>query len=126
MTPTPAEMDRLRTQLLEERERVVSAIEHLHEEHPGTLADEAGELSTSGTDNHLGDMATATHDRQLDYTLEDNSEAVLRAIDGALARMDEGTYGSCTRCGRPIRVERLEALPYAELCIDCKREVERG
>ena len=48
------------------------------------------------------------------------------AIDAALARIDAGTYGTCERCGRPIGQERLEAIPYATLCIDCKREVERG
>jgi RNA polymerase-binding protein DksA len=62
----------------------------------------------------------------MDYTLEENSEAVLAAIDAALRRIEDGTYGTCQRCGNPIAPERLEALPYAELCIDCKRRVERG
>ena len=49
---------------------------------------------------------------------------MLAAIDRALARIEDGTYGTCQR-GKQIAAERLEALPYAELCIDCKREVER-
>jgi DnaK suppressor protein len=123
---TPPDTDRFRQMLLEDRERVRAAIEHLHQEHPGSLAEEAGELVSPSADNHLGDMATATFDREMDYTLEDNAEALLAAIDGALERIEEGTYGTCGRCGKPIAVERLEALPYAELCIDCKREVERS
>lgn len=115
--------DRFRRLLVEERGRVRGAIDNLHVESPGSLEDETGDLVTS--DNHLADAATATFDRELSDTLEDNSEAVLAAIEGALERLDEGTYGTCTRCGRPIAEERLEALPYAELCIECKRKSER-
>jgi RNA polymerase-binding protein DksA len=115
--------DRFRQMLLEERERVVRAIEYLHEENPGSIEDETGE--ESGFDNHLADTATVTFDREVDYTLEENSEAVLKAIEAALVRIEAGTYGTCVRCGREIAPERLEALPYAELCIDCKREAER-
>ena len=61
------------------------------------------------------------HDRSLDYTLEDNEEHLLASIDDALKRIEDGTYGICTNCGRPISEERLEALPWAELCIDCAR-----
>jgi RNA polymerase-binding protein DksA len=115
-----------RRMLLEERERIESAIAHLHEENPGSLEEETGELASSSVDNHLGDTATATFDRQMGVTLEENAESVLAAIDGALRRIEEGTYGTCTRCGREIGRERLEALPYAELCIECKRAAERG
>ena len=61
----------------------------------------------------------------MDATLEENSEHVLNAIDEALRRIDEGTYGTCVRCGNRITEERLEAMPYAEKCIDCKRLEER-
>ena len=43
---------------------------------------------------------------------------MLAAIDAALERMEEGTYGICEKCGKPIGEERLEALPWATLCID--------
>ena len=110
--------------LLEERDRVLRAIENLHNETPGSLEEATGEETSF--DNHLGDTATVTYDREMDYTLEENSEAVLKAIEAALGRIEAGTYGKCQRCGREIAPERLEALPYAELCIDCKRRVERG
>jgi RNA polymerase-binding protein DksA len=117
------ETDRFRETLLEERTRVAAAIQNLHDEHPGTLAEDAGE--ETAYDNHLADTATETYDRELDYTLEENSEHVLAEIDGALKRIEEGTYGTCTNCDRPIAVERLEALPWATLCIDCQRDRER-
>ena len=111
-----------REALLEERTRVQAAIQNLHDENPGTLAEDAGE--ETAYDNHLADTATETYDRELDYTLEENSEHVLADIDAALNRIEEGTYGICTNCGEPIAVERLEALPWATLCIDCKRNRE--
>ena len=117
--------DRMRERLLEERKRVLGALDNLHAENPGSLEDETGELVNSSADNHMADTATETFERELADTLQDNTGAVLTAIDGALERIDNGTYGTCIRCGQPIAPERLEALPYAELCIDCKREAER-
>ena len=115
--------DLFREALLEERRLVAAAIENLHEETPGSLTDDSGE--ESAYDNHLGDTATDTYDRELGYTLEENSEHVLSEIDAALKRIDEGTYGTCTNCGKQIAEERLEARPWATLCIDCQRERER-
>jgi DnaK suppressor protein len=115
--------ERFRSLLLEERERVRHTVSHLHEQNHRSLEDETEEETF---DNHLADSATATLDREIDYTLEEKSEHVLNAIERALRRIDEGKYGICGRCGKPISEERLEALPYADRCIDCKRLEERG
>jgi RNA polymerase-binding protein DksA len=115
--------DRFRTALLEERERVAAAIENLHAETPGSLTDDSGE--ETAYDNHLGDTATVTYDRELGYTLEENSEHVLAEIDAALKRIEDGTYGVCSNCATEIPEERLDARPWATLCIDCQRERER-
>jgi RNA polymerase-binding protein DksA len=122
---SPVDTDRFRELLLEERERVVSAIDHLHHENAGSLDEGTGDLVSGSADNHMGDTATATFDRQLDYTLEGNEEAVLSAIDGALRRIDDGSYGRCRICGREIAEERLEARPWTDLCIDDARRQER-
>jgi RNA polymerase-binding protein DksA len=114
-----------RKTLLDERARARDAIEYLHQETPGSLEDETEEIF-GGADNHLAEAATGTLDREIDYTLEGNSEQVIQQIDEALARIDAGTFGTCTRCGRPIAEERLEARPWAALCIDCQRLLERG
>jgi len=119
---TSIDTSRFRDMLLDERERARGAIENLHAEHPGSLEDETGE---EASDQHMGDIATETYDRELDSTLEDSEEAKLAAIEAALKRIENGTYGTCQRCGKPIAEERLEALPYAELCIECKRKSER-
>ena len=114
--------NRFRHVLEEERARVQAAIDNLHAEHPGSMSDETGEDAVY--DNHLADTATETYDRELDYTLEENSEHVLAEIDAALQRIEDGAYGQCTNCGRQIPEERLEARPYATLCIDCQRQRE--
>jgi RNA polymerase-binding protein DksA len=117
--------DRFRTLLQEERGRVQHALEHLHDDHAGSLEDETDELATAN-DNHMGDLATATLNREIDYSLGDNAEQILGEIDAALKRADDGTYGSCTNCGKEIAEERLEARPWSALCIDCARDAERG
>jgi len=116
--------ERFRASLLEERERVEKAIANLRDDHPGSLDEEIEELSYAG-DNHLAETATATLGREVDYTLGENSEEVLSQIDGALRRIDEGTYGTCASCADEIAAERLDAYPWASLCIDCKRQAER-
>ena len=123
MTDLPLET--LKSALREERQRVAHAIEYLHEENQGSLEDETGDIAP-GVDNHPADAATETFDRELDYTLEENAEGVLAAIDAALQRMEDGTYGKCQNCDKDISAERLEAIPWATRCIDCKRKEERG
>ncbi|MFN2628927.1 MAG: TraR/DksA family transcriptional regulator [Gaiellaceae bacterium] len=115
---------RFRQALQEERQRVENAIAYLKEGHPGTIEEEVEEIG--GADNHLAETATATLDREIDYTLEENSGEVLAAIDAALKRIEEGTYGTCTSCGNEIPAERLEASPWAGLCIECKRREEQA
>ena len=123
---TTIDTSEFRALLEHERAKIQSAIDHLHQEHPGNLEDELGEVGGRGSDNHMGDVATVTFDRELDYTLEENSEQLLAAIDAALKRIEDGTYGTCARCGKPIPEDRLEAKPYASLCIEHQRELERG
>jgi DnaK suppressor protein len=112
------DITRFRDALESERKRVTAAIDNLRNENPGTVEDETGDETH---DQHLGDVATAMHDRELDYTLTDNENELLAAIDAALRRIDDGTYGICTNCGKPIAEDRLEALPWTSLCIDCAR-----
>ena len=112
-------VDRFRELLLEERQRVADAIEYLHDENSTSQDEEVPETGDA-------DTATVTFDREMEATLEENSSHVLAEIDAALVRIDDGTYGTCRSCGNAISKERLEAMPYAVLCIDCRRREERG
>lgn len=104
-----------------EHARLSHSVEFLERENPGALEDELGEIGGKGVDNHLGDMATATFDRELDEGLEEGARQTLGEIDAALRRIADGTYGTCRMCGRSIGEDRLRALPWASLCIDDQR-----
>ena len=120
---TSIDTERFRDALLEERKRVEHALATLREEHPGSL-DEEVEGVAATNDSHLAETATATLGREIDYTLGENSGEVLAQIDAALTRIEDGTYGTCTNCGSDIPPGRLEATPWASLCIECKRIAE--
>jgi DnaK suppressor protein len=70
--------------------------------------------------------ASQVFEQQRDLALRDKDQQHLAAVDAALARLDDGTFGTYVRCGRPIAPERLEALAWAAHCIDCQRIVGRG
>jgi RNA polymerase-binding protein DksA len=113
---------RLRTVLESERDRLRAALQSVN--HKESLLDETGDLSI-GNDDHLADTASETFMRELDGGLEENAERLLQEIDAALGRIEDGTYGTCTACGKPIPGDRLEAVPWATLCLDDKRAQER-
>jgi RNA polymerase-binding protein DksA len=115
-----------RSLLEQERERLLATIAHLHEASPRNMEDEVGELAGRAPDNHLGDMASVTFERELDEGLEEGALQSLAQIERALAKIDDGTYGICERCGREIAEERLRARPWALLCIDDQRLADRG
>jgi RNA polymerase-binding transcription factor DksA len=110
-----------RAELLEMRERILHAAVDLAEGDQGE-----GELNTAAGDQHLADHATDLLDRELDQSLGENAENVITEIDDALGRIEEGTYGTCAVCGETIPKERLDAVPYAVLCLEDKRRQEHG
>nr|MBF6589376.1 TraR/DksA C4-type zinc finger protein [Ktedonobacterales bacterium] len=81
-------------------------------------------LDSGGAASHEADDADAVADYDRNQALIRNSQIVLAQVRAALARLDQGTYGICERCGREIGARRLEALPYATLCIDCQEAAE--
>jgi DnaK suppressor protein len=114
-------IDRFRRELEGEQVRLRHALVAVN--HEGSLTEETGDLAI-GSGDHLADSASDTFMRELDEGLEENAEHLLVEIEAALARIDDGTYGICIACGRAIDLERLEAVPYATLCIDDKRALE--
>jgi RNA polymerase-binding transcription factor DksA len=118
---TQIDTEHFRARLEEELRKVRNAIEYLHKESPGVPDEITGDLAMGPGDNHLADIATETVDREIDYTLEENSGNVLREIEAALTRIHDGTYGLCSACGKQIEPERLEHLPWATQCADDAR-----
>jgi DnaK suppressor protein len=83
----------------------------------------AEEIQIENTEDE-GDMATISHDRDLLYNLHEGGFARLRFIQEAIKAIDRGQYGECTRCGNDINEKRLEAMPWATMCIHCQEETE--
>jgi RNA polymerase-binding transcription factor len=115
ITHTKKELDELRQRLEAERAELQEQLTTIEEASFATSqSDISGEVSF---DEENADAGTFTFERERDLSIENNVRDLLGKIDRALSRMDAGTYGTCSRCGRPIEKARLKALPYADLCI---------
>lgn len=123
---TMAEIDiaAMRQKLVAERERLR---EELARVNGGLIDGTVGEVFSGreSTAGDTGDDAVDVSASERDGAIALNLEQLLIQVDAALQRVDNGTYGVCMRCGRPIAPRRLEALPYATLCIECESIVER-
>lgn len=107
---------KFRKQLLEEKERILNnsrnAVKHELVLSPDDLADET-------------DLAASEISQNLVFKLRDRERVMLKNLDEALARMDEGTFGTCMDCEETIEPRRLDARPVSTLCIACKEREER-
>ncbi|HYI73952.1 MAG TPA: TraR/DksA C4-type zinc finger protein [Gaiellaceae bacterium] len=112
------DLDHFRSVLESERTRLEGARDAVH--HEGSLLEESGDLAI-GSGDHIADSATDTYLRELDEGLEENADHLLEEVGAALSRIEDGTYGTCVACGKPIPPERLEAIPYAARCIEDER-----
>jgi RNA polymerase-binding transcription factor len=92
------------------------------------LRAEIGEpIEGPGQMTYGSQAAAATHvfEQQRDLALRERERTQLRQVEEALERLEAGTYGACRNCGRPIVKERLEAIPWAQTCIECARTAPR-
>jgi DnaK suppressor protein len=109
--------------LEQERGRLTDAVSFLERDNAGSIEDELGEVSGGGVDNHMADTASATFDRELEDGLEEGVQQTLVDVEAALARIEDGSFGICEICGKPIGAERLAAIPWARFCIDDQRRL---
>lgn len=117
-------MRTLRTDLNRRRSDIVNQLDGLSGEFRTLAEDDDSE--GGGLSNHLADSASDVAEQERVATVSDDLSQSLDQIDGALKRMDEGTYGICQRCGKPIDPERLEAFPWVEFDVECQAIVERN
>jgi DnaK suppressor protein len=123
-TLTTKELDELRNALERERGELQSQLVEIES---STFSQAQSDLSGEmAFDDEYADAGTATFERERDLSLENNVRDLLQKIEKALGRMEEGTYGICERCGKPIEKARLRALPYADLCIADARAASRS
>jgi RNA polymerase-binding transcription factor DksA len=112
---TKQELGDLRVRLDEERDQLGAQLATIVED---SFAVSQSELSGDvGTDDEAADAGTATFEREKDLSIENNVRDLLQKIESALQRMDDGSYGICDICGKPIEKARVKALPYVDLCI---------
>jgi DnaK suppressor protein len=94
----------------------------------GRLLAELGEPIENPAQMTYGSQAAAASqvfEQQRDLALRERSRGALAQVEAALRAIDDGTYGTCVSCGKPIARERLEAIPWVSTCIDCARKATR-
>jgi RNA polymerase-binding transcription factor DksA len=120
---SPRTVERLRMKLVEERARHVQQAEELLAEAEALAIEREG--GDTQFDEESGEGDTVNIERERDLLLSASARQIVDEIDRALERIAAKTYGLCVPAGRRISLERLEALPYAETCVDCKARAER-
>lgn len=119
------EPDDARARLASEQERLDRLREGFDADGLTSESEEAslGELSTM--DQHQADVGTETFNREADLSILEQVQAELADVEHALRRLDEGTYGTCEACGRPIDDARLQAVPATRFCLEDQAMAER-
>ncbi|HLO41879.1 MAG TPA: TraR/DksA family transcriptional regulator [Phycisphaerales bacterium] len=114
------ELAHFRQILLQKRAELVGDVSSMESE---ALKGESGSLSS--VPQHMAEQGSENYDQSLSLDLAAADRKLIREIDDALARIDNGTYGICELTGKPIRLERLEELPWARYSIEAARDLER-
>lgn len=110
--------------LLKKREEVQGDISHISEETlKKSQKDASGDIS--GYTFHMADVATDNYDREFSLDLASKERGVLVEINYALQKLQEGKFGLCESCKKPISLVRLKAVPYATLCLKCQQNKEK-
>lgn len=114
---TSVDLEAVRERLLTQREEITDMYEHDLK---------AGLETTDEQTDDLVDRANNSYNRELMFSLSDAERETLLKVEDALKRLDEGTYGTCASCGKPIGEPRLEAVPWARYCVKCQELAEEG
>lgn len=114
------DLKRFEQKLLAEKERILKQLGFTSQVLLQPQKEMGGDLSSYST--HPGDQGSDTYQRESASALATREYQQLLAIDEALKKITAGTYGTCEKCSKAIARERLEALPFARLCIPCRRE----
>ena len=117
--------DAARRRLLEERERLDALRNDFAADGLTAESEESSLGELSSMDQHQADVGTETFNRERDLSILENIEAELADVEHAIRRLDDGSYGTCEACGKPIDDARLEAMPAARFCVEDQAHAER-
>ena len=120
----PDELRAFERLLQRRRQVLLGNVRRLEDEACRKGSDAAGDLSTMPL--HPADQATDTHQQDMSLVFMENESVRLQDIEEALERIREDRFGLCEECDREIALERLRAIPYAPLCVDCQRRQEEA
>ncbi len=120
---TKKELERFRKIILAERERILHELGRIEE--AINEASEELEGSKQSYSNHLADLGTDYMEKEKNYYYASQEGSYLKALEEALELVESGDYGKCMECGELISAKRLEAMPAAKLCIECKSKKEK-
>ena len=110
--------------LLDLRDHLIDGVNFLATDNlKRSQRDASGELSGYGL--HMADAGTDSFDREFALSLVSNEQEALYEIEEALKRLEHSTYGICGNCEKAIMKARLEAVPFARLCVNCQSEIEK-
>jgi len=122
---TASEIEHFQQMLLEKRKEIVGDVNEMKDEAlKKSRLDASGDLSSMPI--HMADLGTDNYEQEFALGLMDGERKLLKEIDDALQRIEEGTYGICEGTGKPIPKARLEAQPWARYCIKYARMLEQG
>lgn len=109
--------------LLKKRDQMLKEMGHVENQHGrSTLKEATGDLSSHSY--HMADQGTDHMEREMAFMVKSKSGRLVYHIDQALQRIKDGTFGKCSVCGKQISSSRLNAVPHARLCIECKSAEE--
>jgi len=117
-----AELKEFKTLLLHRKAVLQGDVKTLEDEACKKGTDAAGDLSTLPM--HLADLGTDSHEQDISLGLMENETDELHEIQEAFERIKDGSFGLCENCRKKIPKERLKAIPYARLCVSCKKKEE--
>ena len=123
MALSKQQLKQFRQLLITERAKCADEIKSIAQDTSKSPREASGDLSAYTI--HMADMAADTYERELSMNIVSSEQATLYEIDDALKRLDDGSYGICQQCNKPITMSRLKAVPYASLCIACQRVKEQ-
>ncbi|WP_237394839.1 TraR/DksA C4-type zinc finger protein [Methylacidimicrobium sp. AP8] len=114
-------LEKQKHRLLELRDEILGQMQGIAQDSL-RVPPEGGEASGLGM--HQADAGTEAYDKDFALSLLSQEQDALYEVEEALKRIENGTYGICQMCGRPIPLQRLEAVPHARFTVECQRQVE--